>query len=75
MPYRTKRERGLCDVLKCYNMNPLKWLLWKISQQLWDLAYKYNYDTLLYYSCLGIIRFSPTFNDDAYFKMQRKEEL
>lgn len=45
-------------------MNPIKWLLWKLCDKIWDLAYKRNYDTLLYYSTLGIIKFSPSFNEE-----------
>lgn len=45
-------------------MNPIKWLLWKLSQELWEIAYRYGWDTILYYACLGLIEFSPAFNDD-----------
>lgn len=48
-------------------MNPIKWLLWKTCDKLWDYAWEseLKHNTLLYYSCLGIIKFSPGFNEKA----------
>ena len=46
-------------------MNPIKWLLWKLSQRIWDYAYVHNHDRLLYYSMTWIIAYSPAFSTDA----------
>jgi len=45
-------------------VNLIRWLLWKLSQRIWDLAYRFHNSTILYYSCLGLIKFSPNFNED-----------
>lgn len=40
-------------------MNPLRWVLWKISQRLWDYSYFHNHTNLCYYASLGLLKYGP----------------
>ncbi len=44
-------------------MNILSYVCWKVSKKVWDFAYKYESNILLYYSMLAMLKFSPVFNE------------